>query len=80
MNEVENEIHCLIACPNQTQFREHLYDIAKQLINNFELLNKSDKFVALMTSQEPEILNCLGKISYEYRRIKSQTHPSPEAK
>ena len=61
LNEVENEIHCLIACPNQAQFREDLYNIAKQFINNFELLNNSDKFVTLMTSREPEILKSLGK-------------------
>jgi len=61
LNEVENEIHCLITCPNQAKFREDLYDIAKQFIDNFEMLNHSDKFVALMTSREPEILKCLGK-------------------
>ena len=51
----------IITCPNQAKFREDLYDIAKLFIDNFELLDHSDKFVALMTSREPQILKCLGK-------------------
>ena len=61
LNVIEDEIHCILICPNQSMCRVDLLKVAKTLINNFEQLNDSEKFIAIMTSREPELLKNLGK-------------------
>ena len=61
MHVIEDEKHCLIVCPHNTLSREDLFKIANDHIENFEQLNKEDKFKTIMKSKEPELLKSLGK-------------------
>ena len=61
MHEIEDEKHCLIVFPHNTLSREDLFKIANVHIENFEQLNKEDKFKTIMKSKEPELLKSLGK-------------------
>lgn len=61
LNEVEDEIHCLLVCPNQGVVREMLFDVASNTVPNFQQLSNHDKFVAIMTTREPELLKLIGK-------------------
>ena len=61
LNEVEDEIHCLLVCPNQGVVREMLFDLASNTVPNFQQLSNHDKFVAIMTTREPELLKLIGK-------------------
>ena len=61
MHVVENEIHCLLICPNGQTHREDLIRIANMNIGNFVQLNTDEKFKAIMSTKEPELIKSIGK-------------------
>lgn len=61
LNEVEDEIHSLIICPNNTSLRLRLFDLARVYIYDFDIMNDTNKFRSIMCSKESELLRCLGK-------------------
>ena len=61
LNNVEDEIHCLIVCPGNDTLRANLFSIATKYIHNYLSLDDISKFTELMTNKEPEILHSLGK-------------------
>ena len=61
LNAVEDEIHCLILCPSNSISRDHLFNVTKRYITNLDNLDNADKFKAIMTSKEPEMIMELGK-------------------
>ena len=38
-----------------------LFDVASNTVPNFQQLRNPDKFVAIMTTREPELLKLIGK-------------------
>jgi exonuclease III len=59
-NEIEDEIHCLLLCPQHALYRDNLIHVARVHINNFDSLNNVNKFINIMTSKEPDLLKALG--------------------
>lgn len=49
---VENEIHFMMNCPLYSDIRFELFQNAKQLIGNFEILTTAQKFTSLMKCDE----------------------------
>ena len=61
MHVVENEMHCLLICPNGQTHREDLIRIANMNIGNFVQLNTEEKFKTIMSTKEPELIKSIGK-------------------
>ena len=61
LNEVEDEVHALIDCPNNESMRQSLFELAAHHVDNFQMLDNRNKFKFVMCSKEPEVLKCLGK-------------------
>jgi hypothetical protein len=64
-NEVENEIHFLINCPNYTQERIQLLEEISPLIPNLLGQDPHGQFVSILSNKIPEVLNSLGKFIYK---------------
>ena len=54
-------MHSLINCPSNTPMRQHLFNIARIDVNEFDLLDDISKFKSIMCLKESEILRSLGK-------------------
>ena len=60
-NEVEDELHCLITCTSYDHARSTLFQTATKTISNLASLNNSEKFTAIVSCKEPEVIKSLGK-------------------
>ena len=59
-NEIEDEQHCLLTCPNNAKQRFQLINKVKHFYPNFQNLNITDKFKILMSSKNEDIIKALG--------------------
>ena len=58
--EVENEVHCLLICSSNTSARTELLNKVRSLINNFDSLSNTEKFIVLMSDKRPEVIKAIG--------------------
>lgn len=55
-NGVENEIHFLLECSSYIHQRKVLDNQIQQLLKNYQMLSKIDKFVLLLNASQPGVL------------------------
>jgi len=60
MNDVEDEMHCLVVCPSNSIHRVVLFNTATEYIENFERLDNENRFKTIMNAREPELLKAIG--------------------
>ena len=58
-NQIEDEIHFLLACPNYTEARSNLTSFCEKNYKNFNKLDIINKFKWLITNEDPQILTLL---------------------
>ena len=69
----EDEIHNMIECTRFTTQREALFITARETIPNFNNQSKHAKFISVLSSTDPSLLNALGRFlvatnsEYDYK-------------
>ncbi len=60
-NDVETEYHILITCTKYSDLRSDLFNVAKDLIINFDELDSECKFITILESDETSLVQQLTK-------------------
>ena len=60
---VENEKHFLTFCPLYSPQRIYLENVARENCNRYDSLNREEKFIFLMSNENKDIQNALGKFT-----------------
>ena len=58
--DIEDEIHCLLICTNNTVPRTDLLSVTSGKISDSYQLNKTQQFIALMSDKRPEMIQAIG--------------------
>ena len=60
-NQIENEEHFLLNCPLFTPQRKGLEIICKENCERYDNLTQEQKFIFIMSNEDPKVINALGK-------------------
>ncbi len=63
-NDVETEWHILITCTEYSNLGSDLFNVAKDLIINFDVLDSECKFITIIESGETSLVEQLAKCIY----------------
>ncbi len=63
-NDVETECYVLITCTKYSDLRSDLFNVAKDLIINFDDLSSECKFITILESDETSLVQQLAKCIY----------------
>ncbi len=58
---VESESHILMLCNRYSDLKSNLFDVVKPVIANFVNLDVNSRFIAILESQDPRLLQQLAK-------------------
>ena len=64
-NSVEDEIHFSMYCCAFIRHRNVFFDLINKINSNFLLLSEEQRFIWLMTSEDPYIVTCFAKFVFE---------------
>ncbi len=70
---VESEFHVLMLCNRYLDLRSNHFHVAKPLIVNFDNLDVNSKFIAILESQEPSLIQQFSKCIYLIFKMKTET-------
>ena len=68
---VDDEIHLLLFCDKNRNFREEFLNIVHGIQPEITDMHHNDQFIAIMSSENPSILRALGKYIFESFRIRN---------
>ena len=75
LTQVDDEIHFLLICEHNQDLRLIFLNVVTQYIPNFNnQLTIVSKFIAIMTIQELEVINALGKFLYSSFALRNNVH------
>ena len=70
--EIEDEHHFLLCCPLYGPKRIILENVCRNTCNRYDLLNKDEKFIFIMSNEDKEVLKALGKYFSEGMRLRDK--------
>ena len=72
-NEIEDEPHFIIKCPLYDQERENLLQLVRNQSANFDLIpTEFQKFIFILSNEDPIVLRGLSSFVYNAFRIRDQ--------